>query len=88
MIKEKHFSAKHDFHTAKIAKSCFFISLLFFAIILIELAFQITILFEPSIFFALAILFLGAAGISWFFYTQFSKLSDIVSDLENGDIEP
>jgi hypothetical protein len=88
MIKEKYFSAKHDFHTATVAKSCFFISLILFAIALIEFAFQITILLEPGIFFALGILFLGIAGISWFFYSQFSKLSDIVSDIENGNIEP
>jgi hypothetical protein len=83
MIKERHFSPKYDFKTGIIAKISFAISLFFILIIIIEIALNLTILLEPSIFFALTLLFLAVAGFSLFFYSQFAKLSRIVSEIED-----
>ena len=83
MIKERHFSPKYDFKTGIIAKISFAVSLFFIVIIAIEMAFNITILLDPSIFFALTLLFLAVSGFSLFFYSQFSKLSKIVSEFED-----
>ena len=83
MIQERHFSVKHDFHTATVSKSCFFLSLLLLALALIEFIFGIVFFLPASTYFALAILFFGVTGISWFFHVQFSKLSKIATELEN-----
>ncbi len=87
MIKERHFSPKHDFQTGIIAKILFGLSLILFIIAGIELLFSVVFIFNASIFFALGILFLGISVISWFFHSQFSKLSEIVSEIENGDFD-
>jgi hypothetical protein len=87
MIKEKHFSAKHDFHTGIVSKSCFFLSILFFVFAIIETVFNFVIFLDSSVFLALGILFIGIAGISWFFNKQFSKLSDIVEEMEQEECE-
>jgi len=87
MIKEKHFSAKHDFHTGFVSKSCFLLSFLFLVMAVIETVFNFVIFFDSSVFLALGILFIGIAGISWFFNKQFSKLSEIVEEMEQEDYE-
>jgi hypothetical protein len=87
MIKERRFSPKFDFHTGVVTKISFVISIILLIIVAIELLLNMTLLLDSSIFLALAILFLGFTGISWFFYSQFSKLSEIVTELENDEFE-
>ena len=87
MIKERRFSPKFDFHTGSVTKISFVISIVLLIVVAIELLLNITLLLDSSIFLALAILFLGVTGISWFFYSQFAKLSKIVTELENDESE-
>lgn len=84
MIKEKHFSAKYDFHTGLLSKTCFFLGFILFLISLVEFILGIKILLEPGSYFALGLLFVGFGGISWFFHSQFAKLSEIAAEIENG----
>jgi hypothetical protein len=49
----------------------------------IELLLGINILLTPGSYFALAILFIGLSVISWFFHSQFAKLSEIATEIEN-----
>ena len=83
MIQEKRFSAKYDFHTGLLSKSCFFLSFVLFLIALVEFIFGLTVLLEPGSYFALSLLFVGLGGISWFFHSQFAKLSEIATEIEN-----
>ena len=83
MIQEKHFSAKYDFHTGLLSKSCFFLGFALFLIALVEFIFGFNILLEPGSYFALGILFVGLVGISWFFHFQFAKLSEVATEIEN-----
>lgn len=87
MIKERHYSPKYDFQTGSIAKLFFILSVILFAIAGVEFVLSVSIFLDASIFFALGILCLGITGISWFFHSQFSKLSDIVSEIENGEFD-
>lgn len=83
MIKERRFSAKYDFHTGIISKFCFFFSVILLLIAGVELLLSITILLTPGSYFALAILFVGLGFISWFFHSQFAKLSEVASEIED-----
>lgn len=82
MIKERHFLPNHNFKMGIIAKISFAISIFFIIIIVIELISKRIILLDPSIFFALTLLFIAVTGFSLFFYSQFSKLSKIASEIE------
>ena len=82
MIKERRFSVKYDFQSGIISKISFFISVIFFLITLIEILLNITIFFEPSVYAALILLFLAITAISWFFHSQFAKLSRIATEIE------
>ncbi len=83
MIREKHFSAKHDFHTGILTKCCFILAAFFFVIIFLNNILGRTFLLESSSALGLIVLFLGFGCISWFLHIQFSKLTEIAKEIEN-----
>jgi ABC-type multidrug transport system fused ATPase/permease subunit len=97
MIKKRYISIKDKPLTGIASKICFFIG---FVLLIIFFIFSLLNQFTSyefisnfvesgsnDIVLAIAILWIGAGFLLWFFNRQFSKLAEIAKELEQEDIE-
>jgi len=86
-MRKRYFSVHSDLKTGFFCKLLFIIGMLFLLFCFITYFIPTLSLSGslPGIFLALAILFFGGSALSYFFYCQFAKLSDIATDIEQDE---